>query len=300
MNVPFLKSLLAPSEYQAHLSDLTSNHINPSLIKPKHHLTLEFEPSTESSIFAPKFNENVRKYPYANYRKDFELIKKMRAGRNAPHDSYGTSVQFCKTDPHDTQGFQILVSLLLSEHTREHVCDLVMRRLLQKGLSVDFVNEIDFETLKNLIFEINYNGKKAKLMKKTADMLKREFNGRMPEKCKDLLRLPGVEPKTVILFMKFFLNRDVGLYVDFHIHRIANLLRWVRTRTAEESRRELEQMFPKDEWSELGDTMIGFGQMVCFAERPRCYDCLLKDSCLEGIRSLRDPEMISSKKMKKI
>jgi endonuclease III len=74
--------------------------------------------------------------------------------------------------------------------------------------------------------------------------------------------------------------RTVGVGVDTHVHRIANLLNWVDTNTPEKTRAALEDWLPKELWGPVNPLMVGFGQSICVPRFPKCGECKLAD---EGI-----------------
>jgi endonuclease III len=74
--------------------------------------------------------------------------------------------------------------------------------------------------------------------------------------------------------------RTVGVGVDTHVHRIANLLKWVDTNTPEKTRVALESWLPSDLWGPVNPLMVGFGQTICVPRVPKCGECKLAD---EGI-----------------
>jgi endonuclease III len=74
--------------------------------------------------------------------------------------------------------------------------------------------------------------------------------------------------------------RTVGIGVDTHVHRIANILKWVDTSTPEKTRVELESWLPVENWGAVNPLLVGFGQTICVPRTPRCGECRLAD---EGI-----------------
>ena len=262
--------------------------------KPKKHYSLKIEPENSSEII-----KSLSKIPEMTPQKTFELIKKMRKDLgNAPVDLLGSHLQFQKEAPKETQGFQLLTSLVLSAQTKDQTTDLIMKRLLEKGLNIDFINEMEVEQLKNLIYEANFNNNKAKYLKNIAKTLKTDYNGKMPETFEEILKLPGVGPKMGILYMYFHLNKCVGISVDTHVHRIANRLQWVTTKTPEETRKKLEEIFDKKVWMEINEVLVGFGQMVCLPINPKCNECLVKEICPEGIKNMKGWDRIGKKTKK--
>jgi endonuclease III len=74
--------------------------------------------------------------------------------------------------------------------------------------------------------------------------------------------------------------RTVGVGVDTHVHRIANLLKWVDTPTPEKTRVALEGWLPMEYWGPINPLLVGFGQSICLPRVPKCGECKLAD---EGI-----------------
>lgn len=76
-------------------------------------------------------------------------------------------------------------------------------------------------------------------------------------------------------------NVTSGIGVDTHVHRICNRLGWVekKTKTPEDTRKQLESWLPKELWKELNHLLVGFGQEICSSPRPKCKDCLARKNC---------------------
>jgi len=72
----------------------------------------------------------------------------------------------------------------------------------------------------------------------------------------------------------------MGIGVDTHVHRIANLLKWVDTNTPEKTRVALEGWLPRELWGPVNPLLVGFGQTICVPRVPKCGECLLAE---EGI-----------------
>jgi len=72
-----------------------------------------------------------------------------------------------------------------------------------------------------------------------------------------------------------------GIGVDIHVHRICNRLGWTNTanKSPEHTRYELEAWLPKSYWSKINKVFVGFGQVICTNNNPRCFDCLVNDKC---------------------
>lgn len=107
----------------------------------------------------------------------------------------------------------------------------------------------------------------------------------------DLVELPGVGPKMTHLYLQIVFpeRQSEGIAVDTHVHRVANRLHWVssskskekwkETKSPEETMRQLEEWLPRRLWAEINPLLVGFGQMICLPQRPKCGECLLRHTC---------------------
>jgi endonuclease-3 len=118
-------------------------------------------------------------------------------------------------------------------------------------------------------------------LKKTAEILLRDYDGDIPPTLDELMALPGIGPKMAYLIMQEAWNKNEGIGVDTHVHRIANRLGWVRTakQTPEHTRKQLEEWLPKRYWRHVNVMLVGFGQTLCRPIGPKCSECPVAQLC---------------------
>jgi endonuclease-3 len=109
-------------------------------------------------------------------------------------------------------------------------------------------------------------------------MLLDEFGGKVPENIDELLKLPGVGRKTANCVLVYAFEKP-AIPVDTHVHRIANRLGLVETKTPEQTEAELASKAERKYWTRINDTFVMFGQNVCRPVGPLCGQCLLKRGC---------------------
>lgn len=73
-----------------------------------------------------------------------------------------------------------------------------------------------------------------------------------------------------ILYLKVAEGISMGIGVDTHVHRISNRLGWVKTKSPIETELELQNIFPSKEWEGINIALVGFGQILCEARKPKC------------------------------
>jgi endonuclease-3 len=112
-----------------------------------------------------------------------------------------------------------------------------------------------------------------------AKILKDDYEGDAPEDYIQLVKLPGIGPKMAHLYLQCVCDKVEGIAVDTHVHRICNRLKWVESKNPEDTRKKLEEWVPKDKWMDVNTLLVGLGQTICFAKKPKCEECLIKDTC---------------------
>jgi endonuclease-3 len=94
-----------------------------------------------------------------------------------------------------------------------------------------------------------------------------------------LLSLPGVGRKTANLVLILSHASKDNICVDTHVHRIANRLGWVRTRTPDETEQALYRVVPRRLWPEVNLRLVTWGQNVCRPVYPLCGACAVSTLC---------------------
>lgn len=174
--------------------------------------------------------------------------------------------------------FQVLVSTVLSSRTRDETTYAVARRLFKVLREPeDFLN-VSLEEIERMIYPVGFYRTKARLIKRLSEIIVREYNGNVPSKVGDLMKLPGVGRKTANLVLSVAFGED-AIAVDTHVHRISNRLGIVSTKTPEETERELVKILPREYWKKLNHLLVGFGQTICKPVRPMCRECELREIC---------------------
>ena len=102
----------------------------------------------------------------------------------------------------------------------------------------------------------------------------------MPSTLEEMITLPGVGRKTANLVMILAFKSHENICVDIHVHRIANRLGWVRTRTPEETEQALYKAIDRQWWPVVNLYLVTWGQNMCRPVYPRCGDCALH----QGVR----------------
>ncbi len=93
-----------------------------------------------------------------------------------------------------------------------------------------------------------------------------------------LISLDGVGPKTAACVLIFSFNFPI-MPVDTHIHRLANRIGIVETKSREKTQEEINKIIPAEDIYSFHINLIEHGRKICKATKPICDECFLTDLC---------------------
>ena len=168
---------------------------------------------------------------------------------------------------------------MLSAQTKDAVTHAASVRLFAVANSPASIAALSTRRLEKLIYPVSFYRNKARHLREACRQLIDRFNGRVPDTMEELLTLPGVGRKTANLVLILSHASKDNICVDTHVHRIANRLGWVRTRTPDQTEAALYRVVPRRWWSTVNLYLVTWGQNVCRPVYPRCGACVLSDLC---------------------
>lgn len=176
------------------------------------------------------------------------------------------------------RAFDTLISTILSLRTKDAVTEGASRRLLEKASTPQAMLQLSAGEIEKLIYPVCFYRNKAAAILKTCKILIDQYDGRVPGTMEELLALPGVGRKTANLVLTLGFD-EYGICVDTHVHRITNLLGYVKTKTPDETEFALRKKLPKKYWKTYNDLLVTFGQNLCVPVSPWCSKCPIRTHC---------------------
>lgn len=193
-----------------------------------------------------------------NFSKVFKIFKKNYV--LVPLEVFGN-------DPYKT-----LVSTLLSSRTNDSTTLVSSKRLFKKAPTLKDLRKLEVKEIEKLIYPVGFYKTKAKHLKRLSNMI--SF---VPKTREELMELPGVGRKTANLVM----NRAFkipAIAVDTHVHRITNLLGWVKTKTPEATEKELIRVLPKKYWPDTNRLFVSIGRQ--FTSKKKLEEFLKREDLI--------------------
>lgn len=175
--------------------------------------------------------------------------------------------------------FELLIATILSAQCTDERVNKITPHLFAKykhPLDYAFLPQSDLEE------EIKscglFRSKASNIISCCKQLLDRH-GGEVPQSTQELESLSGVGRKTanVVASNAFGIP---AIAVDTHVFRVSRRLGLAQGDTPLMVERELCRAFAEDVWSELHHLLIWHGRRQCFARKPDCPECLLRDYCL--------------------
>jgi len=181
--------------------------------------------------------------------------------------------------------FRILISTVLSQRNRDEMTDIAAKNLFKKYNTPKQLAKANTRNIEKLIKKSGFYKTKAKRIKEISRILIEKYNGKVPKDMDKLLELPGVGRKTAGCVLVYAYDKP-AIPVDTHVHRISNRIGWARTKTPEQTEKELMKRIPKKYWLLINELLVVHGQTICRPITPKCSICAIKKYCKRiGVRS---------------
>lgn len=157
--------------------------------------------------------------------------------------------------------WQTLIATIMSAQTRDEVTIPVAEVLFRRYSSLEKLSRAQEKDVLGIIKRVNFSKTKAKNVIGAARFILDHYKGRVPESIEELVKLPGVGRKTANLVLSECHAQD-GICVDTHVHRIANVFGFVKTKTPTETEYALMEVAPKRLWRKINRIFVLWGKEV--------------------------------------
>lgn len=180
--------------------------------------------------------------------------------------------------------WELLVAVMLSAQCTDERVNLVTPGLFAKWPRPEDLAAAPRSAVEDAVRSTGFYRNKAKHIQETAQAVIEQYGGEVPRTIAELTALPGVARKTanVVLHVAYGSPPEsgVGVVVDTHVTRIANRLRFTKSRDAPRIEKDLQAILAPEDWGTFTHLIIDHGRAVCSGRSaPKCDVCVLADFC---------------------
>jgi len=157
--------------------------------------------------------------------------------------------------------WQTLIATIMSAQSRDTTTIPIAEALFKKYPTLGNLSRARYDDVLHIFKRLNYNKTKARHVIAAAKFIISKFKGKLPEKIEQLIKIPGVGRKVANIVI-LEVHRKPAIAVDTHVHRLSNVLGLVKTKTPEQTERELKKIVPKKYWAGVNYIFVRWGQDV--------------------------------------
>ena len=183
--------------------------------------------------------------------------------------------------------YELLFAVRLAAQCTDERVNQVMPALCKRFPTLEAFAQADPEEVGEYVHSCGFFRAKSRDIVLCAQMLLRDYGGKVPGTMEDLLKLPGVGRKTANVVMANAFGIPT-IAVDTHVFRVSNRLGLAHARDVLETEKQLMQVVPREDWIAAHHWLIFHGRRVCDARRPACGRCTLAPLC-EYVNKGDDP-----------
>jgi endonuclease-3 len=178
--------------------------------------------------------------------------------------------------------YELLFSVRLAAQCTDARVNLVTPALFERFPTLEAFAAATPDEVGEYVRSCGFWRAKAKDIIGSAQMLLRDFGGKVPDNMDDLLRLPGVGRKTANLILGDIYGKE-GYVCDTHCIRITGRLGITDgSKDPLKVEQQLRKTIPPEESSDFCHRMVLHGRALCMARGPKCGECPLRELCDYG------------------
>ncbi len=225
------------------------------------------------------FVENQKKNEGLEYSENLALEREMVPYLLHWYD-YNARILPWRENP---QPYYVWISEIMLQQTRVEAVKTYFERFIATLPDIQALAEVSEERLLKLWEGLGYYSR-ARNLKKAAQLVMRDYDGRLPDSKEELLKLPGIGPYTAGAIASIAYGK-VAAAVDGNVLRVMMRLRGsfediTKDRVKKELAETIEAVMPKEEPGKFTQALMELGATVCVPNgKPLCEQCPVMHLC---------------------
>lgn len=178
-----------------------------------------------------------------------------------------------------TKDYELLIAVMLSAQTTDKSVNEATAILFNQYKTVEELANAKVEDVSFCIRHLGMHQVKARNAVKIAQILVKDFGGKVPNDPEALLSMPGVGNKTKNCVLGELYNEPL-LAVDTHMQRFAKRMGIANENdSVEKIEQKYMKIIPKERMVKTNHQIIIFSRYHCKAISPECANCELRKIC---------------------
>ncbi|HSI11109.1 MAG TPA: endonuclease III [Chthoniobacter sp.] len=178
-----------------------------------------------------------------------------------------------------TNPLELLVATILSAQCTDKRVNIVTKELFLVCRSAEDYVALPQEQLEEIVKTAGFYRSKAKNIKACCKDLVEKHGSEVPRTMEALTALAGVGRKTANVVLGNAFDINVGVVVDTHVQRLSNRLGLTKQTDPVKIEQDLIKLIPQKDWTIFSHWLIWHGRRRCYARKPDCPACELKEIC---------------------
>lgn len=174
---------------------------------------------------------------------------------------------------------QLLIATILSAQSTDKQINKLTPALFAKYKTAQDFAKADIKELESYVRSSGFFHNKAKNIRLCCQVLVEKYGGKVPQTMEELVELPGVGRKTANVILSNAYGKNVGVCVDTHVARVSQRLGLSKHKDAAKIEKDLMALTPPKNWKLVTDLLIRHGRVTCFARKPACERCVVREMC---------------------
>lgn len=159
--------------------------------------------------------------------------------------------------------WELLVAVILSAQCTDKRVNEVTKELFKKYATLEDYVSANPAKFEHDIYSTGFYHSKTKNILAAAQVIKKDFGGKVPKTMGEMVMIPGVGRKTANVVLGELYGHAEGIAVDTHIIRLSRLLGLSAHRDAVKIERDLMAIIPKKDWVRFSHLLILYGRAYC-------------------------------------
>jgi endonuclease-3 len=168
---------------------------------------------------------------------------------------------------HWSNPWELLVAVVLSAQCTDKRVNMVTKDLFKKYITLDDYCAVSHEEFAQDIHSTGFYNSKTKNILAAAQMVRDEYDGKVPDIMSALIRIPGVARKTANVVLGNAFGKVEGMAVDTHVKRFAIRFDLTDEKNPEKIERDLMELLPRKDWFIGSNLMIQYGRHIAPARK---------------------------------